>query len=61
MASRLSETGANVLVLEAGGSAPPESAVPSLLFFMFGGDYDWKIKGKSMRNAQLGYINGVSH
>lgn len=61
VASRLSETSASVLLLEAGGSAPPETAVPGLGFVLLGGDADWWIKSKSQKNAQLGYVNNSAY
>lgn len=48
-----------MLLLEAGGSAPPETAVPMAVSVGLGGDFDWRIKGKPQRNAQQAYVNNV--
>ncbi|KAF2358232.1 Glucose-methanol-choline oxidoreductase N-terminal [Trinorchestia longiramus] len=61
VASRLSESRtATVLLLEAGPSAPQESAVPGFTSLMFGTDVDWSIKGKPQRNTQMGYEGQAS-
>lgn len=60
VASRLSETGASVLLLEAGDSAPPEAAVPGLSPLMMLRDNDWYYHYTPQRNGMFGYNNNVS-
>jgi len=60
VASRLSETDASVLVLEAGESEAPEFAIPGFGAFAFGSDRDWNIKGKSQEKSMLGFKDNVS-
>lgn len=59
VAARLTETDASVLLLEAGGSAPPETAVPFLSIFGAGGELDWRIRGKPQLKTHFGYTNNV--
>ena len=60
VASRLSEIeSVSVLLLEAGRSATPETAVPSFVAYSLGSDIDWRIKGKPQGNSQYGYTNNV--
>ena len=62
VASRLSETGASVLVLEAGEDAPPESAVPGLSSLLRFRKNDWEFKAsKSSGVSLLGLLDRVSH
>ena len=56
----MAATGATVLVLEAGGSAPPETVVPGLMPSLIGGDLDWNIRLKSQTKSQLGFYDNVS-
>lgn len=59
VAARLAETGAMVLLLEAGLSAPPESAVPGLNPLLIGGDRDWMMRTKPQKHSQFGYVRHV--
>lgn len=58
--ARLSETGASVLLLEAGGPAPPETAVPGLNGIQFGQENDWTILTEPQNNTQQAFIQNVS-
>ena len=61
VASRLSEVqDARVLLLEAGKSAPIESAIPFLVLFDVGGQVDWRVRGKPQTRTHFGYENNVS-
>lgn len=58
----MSETGASVLLLEAGGDAPPESAVPGLDPIMVVSalnDAEWKYEAKKPKKDMLAYSNMV--
>ena len=60
VAARLSEIdSATVLLLEAGKSAPPETAVPLLVMFAPGGDLNWGIKAIPQVKTHSGYKNNV--
>ena len=59
VANRLTETGASVLVLEAGESAPSESAVPGLIPLLLGSKYDWNLRMAPQTNTQQGYRRNV--
>ncbi|KAF2359802.1 Glucose-methanol-choline oxidoreductase N-terminal [Trinorchestia longiramus] len=60
VASRLASGGASVLLLEAGGSAPPETAIPGLWPLSLGGDVDWYFRAASHPFSQLGYKDNAS-
>ena len=61
VASRLSETGASVLVLEAGEDATPESAIPGLSILAALTDNNWKYESsKPTGNTLLGLSDRVS-
>lgn len=60
VAARLSETGASVLLLEAGGLAPPESIVPGLNGIQFGQETDWTILSEPFKNTQQAFRQNVS-
>jgi len=56
LGARLSETSADVLLLQAGGNAPPESAVPFLSTpLMVTGDKVWRFKTKPQKNSMFSY------
>ena len=60
VASRLSETGASVLLLEAGEDAMPASFVPFVGMLLVKNDYSWKYTSKPQTNAVLGNQNNAS-
>ena len=62
VSARLVQSGARVLVLEAGGPAPPESSVPGFIPLLLGSgsDVDWHIKLAPQRYTQLAFENNVS-
>ena len=60
VASRLSETGASVLLLEAGGDAEPVTFVPAIGTLLVKSDQSWFFTTKPQTNAALGYKNNVS-
>ena len=60
VAARLSQVGASVLLLEAGGPAPPETTVPSMFPLYPGSDLDWDIPLKPATDYFWGYRNNVS-
>ena len=60
MAARLAEVGASVLVLEAGGPAPPESVVPGFNGLQLGQENDWNFLTETQANIQQAYKMNVS-
>ena len=59
VATRLVETGAQVLLIEAGRSAPLESAVPGFATIQIGSETDWHVRLAQQRYSQLGYYDNV--
>lgn len=60
VATRLSETGASVLLLEAGGDVEHSSLIPAVgLLLLTNPERQWKNDVKPQDNAMLGYINHV--
>lgn len=58
VAGRLSEVGASVLLLEAGGYAPPESSVPGFgPFTCLDKHYGWDLKTRAMKNTSFIFKN----
>ncbi|XP_063886193.1 L-sorbose 1-dehydrogenase-like [Scylla paramamosain] len=56
MAARLSEISHwKILLIEAGGTPPPESYIPALNFLLFQGDADWKFHAAPQQGALLAY------
>lgn len=62
MAARLSQVGAKVLVLEAGGAAPPETTVPGLIPLHLGvsSDMDQHLRLASQVHTQQAFAMNVS-
>lgn len=60
VASRLSETSASVLLLEAGGSAVPESVSSGLNPTRFIRNIEWIYPVESQKNAFLAYVNNAT-
>ncbi|XP_018011152.1 glucose dehydrogenase [FAD, quinone] isoform X2 [Hyalella azteca] len=60
LAARLAETDARVLLLEAGGPAPPETSVPGLMPLTLGADVDYHIKLNTPPHLQQGFQDNSS-
>ena len=60
VAARLSEIGASVLLLEAGGPAPPESVPPGLNEYLSGSEFEWKFLTEQDENIQQAFEPNVS-
>lgn len=60
VAGRLSETGASVLVLEAGGSAAAESMMPGMAGTLIGQENDWKLPETVSSDIAQGFDLTVS-
>lgn len=61
MAARLSEISQwKVLLIESGGTPPPESYIPALNFLLFQGEADWNYLTTSQQGSLLAYENNVS-
>ena len=59
VASRLSETGASVLLLEAGEDAENISFMPTIGMILIDTKHSWKTTAKPQTNAMLGFYNNV--
>lgn len=62
VASRLSETNSRVLLLEAGGSAPPSAGVAGLTLLNGANpNIFWGLKAVPRHNQGFGFVNNVSY
>ncbi|KAG8038085.1 hypothetical protein G9C98_006410 [Cotesia typhae] len=60
LASKLTDAGHKVIIIEAGGSAPPFADIPVLASLFQLSNYDWKYKTTSQKHACKALVNNQS-